>query len=133
MMNQILIDTDILIDAALTNSKAINYLEKIETHSLLSVSIVTQMELLVGCRDKNELLKTECFLKRFHVISLNEIMCETAIHLLRCYRLSHGLHIPDSLIASTAISLNIPFASKNQKHFRIIKNLQLLPCELLGN
>jgi len=46
---------------------------------------------------------------------------------LRSYRLSHGLVIPDSLIAATAIVLNYPFITKNQRDYRFIQGLNLLP------
>jgi predicted nucleic acid-binding protein len=50
-----------------------------------------------------------------------------AVDLLRQYRLSHGLAIPDALIAATAITLDQPFISKNQRDYRFIDGLQLLP------
>jgi predicted nucleic acid-binding protein len=50
-----------------------------------------------------------------------------AIGLLLQYRLSHGLAIPDALIAATAITFNQPFISKNQRDYRFISGLQLLP------
>ena len=58
---------------------------------MLAVSIVTQMELIVGCQDKTELRAVERFLSRFHVLKLNEQISEAAVDLLRRYRLSHGL------------------------------------------
>jgi predicted nucleic acid-binding protein len=85
------------------------------------------MELLVGCRNKAELRHTERFLQRFQVLKLDELMCDTALELLRRYRLSHGLMIPDALIAATAMSVNQPFISKNQRDYRFISGLQLLP------
>jgi predicted nucleic acid-binding protein len=35
--------------------------------------------------------------------------------------------IPDALIAATAMSVNQPFISKNQRDYRFISGLQLLP------
>jgi predicted nucleic acid-binding protein len=68
----------------------------------------------------------ENFLMRFEIVSLNETIAETAIDLLRRYRLSHGLLIPDSLIAASAITCAIPLLSKNQKDYRFIEKLNLL-------
>ena len=48
------------------------------------------------------------------------------LNLLREYRLSHGLLIPDSLIAATAIEMDSSLISKNQKDFRFIESLRLL-------
>jgi hypothetical protein len=123
----VIVDTDILIDAALQASHAIDCLNKIEQQSLLAISVITQMELFVGCRNKTELRNTERFLKRFYVVKLDEHICDTAVDLLRQYRLSHSLAIPDALIAATAITLGQLFISKNQRDYAFIGGLQLLP------
>ena len=122
-----IVDTDILIDAARQASTAVHCLDEIEQGSALAVSVVTQMELFVGCRNQAELRYTERFLQRFHVLKLNEPISDVAVELLRRYRLSHGLAIPDALIAATAIVLDQPLISKNQRDYRFISRLQLLP------
>jgi hypothetical protein len=81
----------------------------------------------VGCRNKQESAVLDRFLKRFQVIKLNESISNSAVDLLRHYRLSHGLLIPDALIASTALSLSVDLATKNQRDYRFIENLNLLP------
>jgi predicted nucleic acid-binding protein len=85
------------------------------------------MELFIGCRNKAELRAVEKFLLRFQIIRLNEQISDIAVELLRRYRLSHGLLIADSLIAATAIYLDKPFVSKNQRDYRFIAKLNLLP------
>lgn len=123
----IIIDTDILIDVGRCVDEALNCLQQVEDKFSAAVSSVTQMELIVGCRDKNELSSLEHFLERFQIISLNEHISDTATDLLKKYRLSHGLLIADSLIAATAIVSDIPFISKNQRDYRFIEDLNLLP------
>ena len=59
-------------------------------------------------------------------IAVNEATSEKADELLREYRLSHGLLIAGSLIAATAIIWNCPLASKNQRDYRFIAELNLL-------
>jgi predicted nucleic acid-binding protein len=131
-MSNILIDTDVLIDVSCDISEAIDCLQEIEPYMTLTVSVITQMELLVGCRNNHELQDLEYFLSRFQVISLNERISERSVDLLRRYRLSHGLLIPDALIAATALFFNIPFLTKNQRDYRFIEGLSLLPypCSL---
>ena len=46
------VDTDILIDAGRGIESAVAFLERREYMMILSVSVITAMELLVGCRDK---------------------------------------------------------------------------------
>ena len=57
----IIVDTDILIDAGRNVNEALNCLQKIEQHLPAAVSSVTQMELIIGCRNKNELDSLGCF------------------------------------------------------------------------
>jgi hypothetical protein len=58
---------------------------------------------------------------------ISELISGKALELLQQYRLSHGLLIADALIAATALSLNCPLASKNQRDYRFIIDLDLLP------
>ncbi|KJR43537.1 PilT protein [Candidatus Magnetoovum chiemensis] len=58
-------------------------------------------------------------------------ICRTLRHgFVNCealkYRLSHGLLIPDALIAATAIIRDESFISKNQRDYRFINELKLL-------
>jgi predicted nucleic acid-binding protein len=127
MTNLVIIDTDILIDLSRKNDKATGYLDNLEINHQLAISVMTQMELLVGCRNKQETALLDKFLKYFQIINLNEAISAIAVDLLREYRLSHGLLIPDALIASTALYLNTDLATKNQRDYRFIEKLKLLP------
>lgn len=120
------VDTDILIDVGREIQAAIDYLQNVERDSTLVVSAITKMELVVGCRNKAELRIVEQFLTRFRLVKLDEIITDTAIDLLQRYRLSHGLLVPDALIAATALSHKAALASKNQKDYRFIDGLNLL-------
>ena len=127
-VDMILIDTDVLIDAARNVNEAVNCLQQIEQQQLSpALSSVTQMELIIGCRDKSELRFLDRFLERFQIISVSEQISDTAIDLLKQYRLSHGLQIADALIAATAIVTDIQLISKNQRDYRFIEALRLLP------
>jgi len=122
----VLVDTDILVDAGRAVADAIACLEQIEKHATLAISVVTEMELVVGCRDKSELRALDRFLARFKTIGLNEQISEKCLALLRQYRLSHGLLIADALIAATALSLDSSLATKNARDYRFISELDLL-------
>lgn len=50
-----------------------------------------------------------------------------AIELLKRYRLSRGLLIADALISATAIVHDAKLVSKNQRDYRFITELHLLP------
>ena len=126
MVSFTVVDTDILIDAGRGVVEAVTCLKDIEQQSSLAASVVTQMELFVGCRDKAELRQVEKFLQRFLLLKLTEPVSDAAVNLLRQYRLSHGLLIADSLIAATALVHNAPFISKNQRDYQFIAGLNLL-------
>ena len=119
-------DTDILINVGRGDVDAINCLQSYAQTSVLAISVITQMELIVGCRDKKELQNLKKFFKQFQILELNKQISEKTVELLEKYRLSHGLLIPDALIAATAIENNESFITKNQKDFRFIKGLNLL-------
>ncbi|MGA9996334.1 MAG: type II toxin-antitoxin system VapC family toxin [Pyrinomonadaceae bacterium] len=121
-----IIDTDVLIDAGRGIGEAITCLQKIERESSLAASVITQMELIVGCRNKTELSEVEKFLRRFQSLKIVEPISDTAVELLQQYRLSHGLLIADALIAATALVHGAPFISKNQRDYRFITGLNLL-------
>ncbi len=123
----LIVDTDILIDAGRNVNEAVNCLQQIEQKFSVAASSVTQMELIIGCRNKNELHSLEQFIERFHIISLDEQISDKAIDLLKQYRLSHGLLIADAFIAATVIISDLSFVSKNQNDYRFIEALQLLP------
>ena len=123
-------DTDILINVGRGDFEAINCLQNYAQTSNLAISIITQMELIVGCRNKTELQSLSKFLMQFQILQINENISETSVKLLETYRLSHGLLIPDSLIAATALENDESFITKNQKDFRFIPGLKLLPFPL---
>jgi len=124
-MSKILIDTDILIDIARNIDKAIARLKKESKSNQLCISIITQMELIIGCRNKQELFALEKFLQGFDILNIDDSISQQAIQLRKTYNLSHSLLMADCFIAATAIDRAIPLLSKNQKDYLFIKDLQL--------
>jgi predicted nucleic acid-binding protein len=57
-----LIDTDILIDAARSRSEAEAFLRSRRAGAGISISIISAMELVAGCRDATELRQIQRFL-----------------------------------------------------------------------
>jgi predicted nucleic acid-binding protein len=131
-MSFALVDSDILIDFSLGVKEALESLVALESQFDLVVSTVTVMELMVGCRNKSELRSVKRLLQRFEVWHLDEMISAEAVALLEQYRLSHGLLIADALIAATARVRNIPLATKNQRDYRFIEGLTLLPYPYEG-
>ncbi len=122
-----LVDTDILIDVTRGMESSIRSLQTYAERSEPAISVVTQLELLIGSRDKAELQKIERFIARFEVLWIDPLISSQSVNLIRQYRLSHGLLLADSLIAATALTLNLPLLTKNQRDFQFIEGLRLSP------
>lgn len=123
----VVIDTDVLIDLGNGVAEA---MARVKTEALtnrLTISVITKLELLVGCQNQTEMRSLEQFLVQFEVIPLSAAIGNQAVNLLKQYRLSHGLLMPDALIAATALTLDGCLLSKNQRDFRFIQDLKLLP------
>lgn len=78
-----LVDTDIIIDSGRGVIEAVNCLNNIKATSSLAICVVTQMELMVGCRNKAELRTLEKFLRKFQVVPLDASISDKAVELLR--------------------------------------------------
>ena len=119
-----LIDTDVLVWCLRSHRKAIKTVDSLEQRF---ISQVTRMELICGCRDKKEIT----FLKRFfvegnfQVIPLSQEIGSRADLYLEEKHLSHGIGLPDALIAATASLQGLPLITANTKHFRCFSDIQL--------
>lgn len=123
----ILVDTDILIDVSRNIDIAINRLDLGEKTNQISISVITEMELIVGCRNKLELQHINKFLSRYDISQINDNISIFTVELIKTYRLSHGLLMPDAFIAATSIINNFPLLTKNQSDYRFISGINLLP------
>lgn len=66
-------------------------------------------------------------LNRHQILKITDQISDHAVDLLKQYFLSHGLLIADGLIAATALIHNEALITKNQRDFRFITGLNLLP------
>lgn len=60
--NEVLVDTDILIDISRNDLTAIEKVEDIKNRATVSISVITKLELIRGCRNKIELTGLEDFI-----------------------------------------------------------------------
>lgn len=122
----LLVDTDVLIDFSRGVEKSKEKLRNLESDHILAVSVITQFELMVGCENKADFKSLRKFLSGFEVLHLNKSISQKAVNLFDKYRLSHGVLIPDMLIASTSLAMEIPLMSKNRKDFQFIEGLKFV-------
>ena len=121
-MEKVLVDTCIFIDIFRGDQQLYKDLSE---HEVVINSIV-YMELIQGARNKNELKKIINFLSKFEIISINEKISLRSMELMKNYSLSHGLLVPDALIAATALIRELPLWTFNIKDFKFIDNLNLI-------
>jgi predicted nucleic acid-binding protein len=125
--NVVLFDTDVLIDYGRGDPHAAAVLDVARQEGTSAVSVIVHGELLAGCRDKREQSILDGFMAGFRCVHIDANISGGALGLLRRYRLSHGLRLPDALIAATALAYDWPLVTKNQKDYRFIEGLQLPP------
>ena len=120
----ILCDTDIFIEAFKNNTLATDSLRRIGFQNI-ALSAITLMELYFGALNKRELAKINSRLQKLEIINLDQKITETAINMIERYAKSHGLHIPDALIAATAICRGIQLLTYNVKDFKFVEGIRL--------
>jgi len=124
MNNNLLLDTDIIVNVGRDLAGAVEQMNAMINAGSIYISAVTEMELIIGCRNKAELKKLAMLLERFTIIPITPEITASSIKLLKTYRLSHGLLIADALIAATALVTDRVLVSGNAKHFSMINSLQ---------
>lgn len=120
-----LLDSTVLIDLSRRNVRARAYVDSERKANLIKISIVTKMELIIGCHDKAEVQRTEKFLADYDVLDVTPLISRKAYELIVRFSKSHGMAIPDALIAATALVENAVLVTSNIRHFSMIEGLRL--------
>jgi predicted nucleic acid-binding protein len=123
--NALLIDTDIFIDylKGLLPARAL-----IDSGGFdLYYSAWTRKELLAkpGLRE-SERREVEALLGRFRILPVDDAIAGKYWTLVKKYD-SQGLRQADAIIAATAWQKGIPLLTRNQKHFRFIAEIEMVP------
>ena len=120
----VLCDTDIFVEALKNNKSVTGLLGHIGFQNI-ALSAITLMELYFGALNKRELAKIKSRMQRLEIVNLDNEITEKAINLIEKYSKSHGLHIPDALIASTSICSGMELLTYNVKDFKFIEGIKL--------
>lgn len=126
----ILVDTNILIDYFRQKDKQLTIFHKtFKSNGNLSAAIclTTVSELWSGdsMGDKNNRALTEQFLSSISIIKNNMKTAKITGELIR--EKKDGISFPDAEIAACALYHKLPLLTLNQKDFRKIKGIKLLP------
>jgi hypothetical protein len=121
-----LVDTTLLIDLSRGSEQAADYVDQERAAgTTLFISVVSAMELIVGCRNKVEVAKAEKLFSDFSMIQLSPAISQKAYELVLTYSKRHGLLIPDALIAATALEGSFELVSDNVRDFKMIQGLDV--------
>lgn len=121
----ILLDTDVMIDLLRRSSPAVAWLESLGDEELQLPGFVV-MELLQGCRNKAEQGKLEKALQPYAITWPSPDTCNEAQAVFADTHLSHGLGLLDALIGQTAVALQVPLYTFNDKHYVAVPRLQTI-------
>jgi predicted nucleic acid-binding protein len=114
--NEYLLDSNVILYLS-GNQTLAKYLH----HKVLYASVITEMELLSFKKlSASEEKGIRSFLSEFRIIYIDEAVKSETMMLRRQY----GLKLPDSIIAATAISLNLTLITAD-KQFKKVNNLLL--------
>jgi len=121
-LERVILDTNILIEILKNNKDTIKIVEQFSLHY---ISEITKMELFYGAFNKQELKRLKKFVSLFELIPVNKSISNKASELIYTYAKSHNLTIPDGIIASTSIKLNIELFTYNIKDFHYIDEIKI--------
>jgi len=119
-----IIDTDVLIWYLKGNKKAYRVVENLDH---FFISVVTYMELVQGMRNKRELnnLRSALHLWNVQILYISEEISAKAMFYVEQHFLSHSMQLADALIGATAIAYGTPILTGNDKHYSVLKDLQI--------
>ena len=118
------IDTDVLIWYMRGNKKAY---QLIENSNNFFISVITYMELVQGLRNKKELTQLRKALHgwKTQILYVSEEVSAKAMFYVEQHFLSHSMQLADALIGATAIAYGLPILTGNDKHYKVMKDLQI--------
>ena len=119
-----IIDTDVLIWYLRGNEKAYKV---IENSSNFFISVVTYMELVQGMRNKKELdsLRQALHVWNAKILYISEEISIKAMFYVEQHFLSYAMQLADALIGATAVAYGNPILTGNDKHYKVMKDLQI--------
>jgi predicted nucleic acid-binding protein len=119
-----IVDTDVLVDCLRGTGPAKAWLQQLEKDPF-AIPAVVAMELVMGCRDREDLERVQKFLGAFAIVWPEAAEFEAAYNLLLAHRLSSGLNIPDCLISAMALKREARLYTFNFKHSQAVSGLDV--------
>jgi hypothetical protein len=121
MASGFLLDTDVLVDFLRATPEAVKFLEEVSERAFISSIAVG--ELFAGVREGRERETLEAFVRTFDVLPVDGAIARRGGLLRRDFGRSHGVGLPDALLAATAQVYDLQFVTLNRKHFPMLENI----------
>jgi len=120
----LIVDTDVLIWYLRGNEKAYKTIESLDN---FSISVITYMELVQGMRNKKELNSLRQALHAWNttILYITEEISAKAMFAVEQHFLSNSMQLADALIGSTAVAHGLTLITGNDKHYKIMKDVQI--------
>ena len=120
-MAEQLSDTNVFIAVFKGDAKLKTLIENSDS----AINTIVYLELIQGAKNKIETEKIEKYLVQFELLHFDQATSQKAIELVRSYSKSHGLMLPDAIIAATCLVNDLILITFNVKDFRFIKGLKI--------
>ena len=100
---------------------------RLQTMTPWKISVITYMELMQGCRNRQEWERFKQGLAQCQteILSITEVITSRAMKLVEVYALSYGVQLGDALIAATALEQGLTVFTASKKHFGAIEGLEI--------
>lgn len=121
----ILLDTDVMIDVLRAYAPALGWLDGLGNAPVGLPGLVA-LELVQGCRNREEQRRVEKSLQNYKLFWPTAADSNRALHDFLRVHLKSGIGMIDTLIAETAIGLDVPLATFNDRHYRVIRTLKTI-------
>jgi predicted nucleic acid-binding protein len=119
---ELIFDTNILVDLIREANPAFLYMQKISGKPF--VSALTVAELYSGVHNQREKSKAEKLIRFFTVLPVTAELAAHGGYLRSLYYKSHGMDVVDAVIAATAELHSLQLVTMNTKHFPMFPDLK---------
>ena len=125
MSGRVLVDTDVLIDFLRGYGPPVSFVNDHSDRIVLSAVVVAELYAGArGAKDDPEQAVLENLLSLFRVVPINNEIARFGGRYRRDYGPSHGISLPDALVAATAVLEGAALKTLNVKHYPMFEGIE---------
>jgi hypothetical protein len=119
----LLLDTSVLVALIRQQPPAMAWIAR-QSRRPLAISSASVLEIERGVENDSDRAKARSAMAHLVVIGMDEAIAARAGAILRRYQPSHGIDIPDAIIAATSLVTRTPLRTHNLKHFPMLDDAE---------